>query len=126
MSIWVVMGQPERHKSRRRSKTLTAMKISLIQMDNGKVERAAQRCWQIPIAHGREIEWKANFKMVQKVGLARMNKLMFKIFILEPLMVPKMQIRVASAKSLEVEAVLNSKSTTASAPLVLQLEEAST
>ena len=64
--------------------------------------------------------------MMQKVGLARMNKSMFKIFILEPLMVPKMQIRVASAKSLEVEADLYSKSTTASAPLVLRLEESST
>jgi hypothetical protein len=62
--------------------------------------------------------------MAQKVGLARMNKSMFKTFILEPLMVPKMRIRVASAKSL-VKADLNLKSTIASALLVLLLEESS-
>ena len=93
-------------------------------MENGKIERAAQRCWQIPIAHGRRVDRKVNFKMVQKAGLVRMNKSMLKIFILEHLMEPKMQIQVARANSLEVE--LNLKSTTVLAPLVLRLEESST
>lgn len=73
------------------------------------------------IAHGRKVEMKANFKMVRKVGLAKIMRLMLKIFILGPLMVPRTRTLPASAKSLEVE--LNLKSTTVSALLLLQLEE---